>query len=117
MPTPRASLQVGVSLEAFVEEAPQARSLGQGQSLVLEGGLHVTVESHPDVVGIVLYVAQDLPDRLPLHDGLDAPAAVVSDGHVDGVGVAEEVVEIAQRLLVGARQEDPQVVGRLIAVL
>ena len=58
---------------------------------------------------------QHLADRVALDDVLDARAvvalvAVVGERDVDGVGVAEQVVQVAEDLLVRADQERAEVV-------
>ena len=61
-------------------------------------------------VGAELDVAEDFADGVAADDFFDGGGAVVGEGDVDGVGVAEEVVEVAEDFLVGADEEDAEVV-------
>ena len=63
-----------------------------------------------EFVGVVLHVLEHLVGGVALDDLLDPPAAAVLQPDVHHVGVAEQVVQIAQRLLVGADQEGRQVI-------
>ena len=57
-----------------------------------------------EVLLVVLHVGEHLGHRVALDHVLDAVVVAV-DPDVHGVGVAEEVVQVAQDLLVGADQE------------
>ena len=54
---------------------------------------------------------QHLADRVALDDRVEVDLAVVVEADVDRVGVAEQVVQVAEDLLVGAEQERAEVVG------
>ena len=55
-----------------------------------------------------MHVAEQFVDPIPVLDvgKIPAPGAIVA--HIGGVGVAKEVVHVAQNFLVGADQEHPQ---------
>ena len=57
------------------------------------------------LVGVELHVLQHLADRVALDHLVDRPLAVVVDRDVDGVRVAEQVVQVAEDLLVRADEE------------
>ena len=59
---------------------------------------------------VVFHVFQDFVGGIALHDLFYPPAAVVVEAHVHHVRVAEQVVQVAERFLVGAHQEGGQVI-------
>ncbi len=60
--------------------------------------------------GVELHVAQHVPQSVAVYDGAELGGAVLFQIDVHGVGVAEQVVHVAEDLLVGADEEDAQVV-------
>ena len=62
------------------------------------------------LVGVELHVVQHLAHRVALDDGVEHDVAVLVEADVDGVGVAEQVVQVAEDLLVRAEQERAEVV-------
>ena len=60
-------------------------------------------------------VTEHVADRVALNDFIDPPLALVVHFDVSHVGVAEQVVQVAERLLIRAHQERAQQV--LLAVL
>ena len=76
-----------------------------------DGALDVLAHAGGQLVGRVLHVVQHLADRVALDDGVEVDLAVLVEADVDRVGVAEEVVQVAEDLLVGAEQERAEVVG------
>ena len=61
-------------------------------------------------VGLELHVVQHLAHRVALDDGFEDHFVGLAHAYVDRIGVAEQVVQIAQDFLVGAHQERAQVV-------
>jgi hypothetical protein len=68
--------------------------LGHGEALVAERRLDRAADARDEVVLGVLHVGEDLGDRIAFDHVLHA-VVVSRELHVDGVGVAEEVVEVA----------------------
>jgi hypothetical protein len=66
---------------------------------------------------VVLNVVEDLADVVALDDVDDRVVAVVVEPDVDGIGVAEQVVQVAEDLLIGADQEDADVVGLAVPLV
>src|SRR5258708_9305952 len=53
---------------------------------------------------------QHLADSVTLDDGVEVDRAAVVETDVDGVGVPEQVMEVAEDFLVGAQQESTQII-------
>ena len=60
--------------------------------------------------GVELHVVEHLAHRVALDDRVEHDVAVVVEADVHGVGVAEQVVQVAEDFLVGADQEHAEVV-------
>ena len=94
----------------FVEAKKLASALVVDASFT-HGGLDVRAKFPEQLLGVELDVVEHLADGV----ALDRPRrvlalAVVVEADVDGVGVAEEVVQVAEDLLVGADEERAEVV-------
>ena len=63
-----------------------------------------------DLVAVVLYVLEDAADGVALDNRVDLVVGLAVEGDMHGVGVAEQVVHVAEDLLVGADQEKADVV-------
>ncbi len=61
-------------------------------------------------VGIKLHVVEHLAHRVALDDRLEHDVAAGVQAHVYGMGVAKQVVQVAQDLLIGAHQKHPEVI-------
>ncbi len=53
---------------------------------------------------------QNLANRVALDDGIEVDFAVIFQAHMNCVGVAEEIVQVAENLLVSAEQKRAEVV-------
>ena len=102
--------QVGVLLEPLQVALAEARRLLDGDLAAAQGGFRGLADLLDQVLAVVLDVVEHVLDGLALDHVVDVVAAVLVHAHVHGVGVAEQVVEVAEDLLVGAHQEDAEVV-------
>ena len=84
-------------------------ALGDVELAAGEGGVGELREAVEEVSGVVLHVLQHLGDGIALDLVVEVEVAV-AEGDGDDVGVAEEVVEVAEGLLVGADEEGTEVV-------
>src|SRR5437667_12238506 len=98
---PTSTLEVGVAFEALVVELEEGLAFGEGEALLLAGGFDVEAHGALEVFVVVLDVLEDLLDGVALDDLVNLPLALVVDGQVDRVRVSEQVVQVAQDLLVG----------------
>ena len=73
---------------------------------------HPLLQVAHEFLRVVLHVVEHLLDGLALKHLVDAILAVL-DGDMDGIGVAEQVVEVTENLLVGTDKEDTEIVGLL----
>ena len=62
-------------------------------------------------LGVELHVVEHLAHRVALDERVEPRAAVLVEADVHGVGVAEQVVEVAEDLLIGADEEHAEVVA------
>ena len=105
-----ASLEVRVAREALFVHAHQRAGLVQGHAVAPHGQLGEAAHARDQIFAGVADVAEHVGDGVAGDDVLDLVAAARGQRDVDGVGVAEQVVQVAQDFLVGADQEDAQVV-------
>src|SRR5229473_374304 len=54
---------------------------------------------------------QDLANRVALDNRVQVDFAVLVQADVNSIGVSEEIVQIAENLLISPEQEGPQVIG------
>ena len=59
-------------------------------------------------------VSQHIGHRVPLDERLDLHVPLFGQVHVHGIGVAKQIVQVAQDFLIGADQERAQHVGRVV---
>ncbi len=71
---------------------------------------NLAAEGGQQIGGVELDVVEHLGHGVPMNQVGDL-VALLGEPDVDRVGVAEEVVQVAQDLLVGAGEEDPEDVG------
>ena len=98
--------------EAPFVEAAECAGLIQCQLVLPQGGLDRLRELAAELVRVVLHVAEHLADGVALNDLADLEGVVLVDGDVNGVGVAEEVVQVAECFLIRPDQAGGQVVLR-----
>jgi hypothetical protein len=102
--------QVRVPLQPIVVILQQALALAHRQSALLARGFDVKPHRTLQVGDVILHVLQHFFDGVALDDFVDFPLAVLVDGNVHRVRVAQQVVQVAQNLLVRAEQKNAQVV-------
>src|SRR5688572_7993424 len=102
-------LKIRVAAEARLVGAQERARLLEGHALGPDGLLGRASYAGDEVLGLVAHVLEHRGHRVPGHDVVDLVAAL-AERDDDGVGVAEEVVQVAQDLLVGADEEDAEVV-------
>ena len=71
---------------------------------------NLATEGGQQIRGIELDVVEDLGDRVSVNQIGDL-VTLLGEPHVDRVGIAEEVVQVAQNLLIGAGKEYPEDIG------
>src|SRR5256714_1432321 len=103
-------LQIRVAVELALVEALEGLALRECHAPVADGALAVARQRRVQLRDVVLHVFEHLVGRVALDDLFDPPAAFIVQAHVHHVGVAKEIVQVAERLLVGADQERRQVV-------
>ena len=97
--------QIGVAVQAVFVEAKQLAGALVVDAAFAHRGLDVGAQLPEQHLGIELDVVQHLADGVALDQRIEAGAAVVVEADVDGVGVAEQVVQVAEDLLIGADEE------------
>src|SRR5262245_49556210 len=102
---PSILLQISVSREPLLVAPQELLGLLEAHALGPQGALRRPAHPRHQVVAVVAHVAQHVGDRIAAHHALDLVVLLGIERHVDGVGVAEEVVEIAQDLLISADQK------------
>ncbi len=75
-----------------------------------DGTLHIFTQAGNQFVAIILHIGEDLANGVSLDDAVEIDGPVFVDGHMHGISVAEEVVEIAENFLVRPQQESAEVV-------
>src|SRR5215475_9339720 len=103
-------LQVGVAIQLALVKALERLALGERHAAIADGALAVAGERRIQLGHVVLHVLEHLVGGVALDDLLDPPAALVVQAHVYHVRVAEQVVQIAERLLISPDQEGRQVI-------
>src|SRR5947209_2558937 len=105
--------EVGLVFESTLELLQQAHPFGRLQDVGLDGRVDLRLHPLLEVAPVVLRHGQHLADGLAGDLFLDVEAAVLVrvEEDVDLVHAAEEVVDIAHDVLVGAGEKDAEVVG------
>src|SRR6187402_1757656 len=93
------TLKIRVSVKPVLVEAEELSSAFVANPAVADGRLHVGAELSEQHFRVELDVVQHFAHGVALNQGIE-PAAVFVEADVNGVGVAEEVVEVAEDLLV-----------------
>ncbi len=108
------ALEVGVAVEAVAVIVEELAALVERDAAGLDRLGDPRLEGAHHLLGIVFHPAEHVLHGLAV-DGLVDLVAVLAHGDVYGVGVAEEVVEVAEYLLVGTDEEDAEVVLLVLA--
>src|SRR6266849_6333595 len=108
--SPARFLQISIPLQSRLIEAQQLPGFLQGNLAGADGPLYVLAHARRQLVGGILHVVQHLADRIPLDDRVDVDLAAFIKTDVNGVGVAEQVVQVAKDFLIRAEEESPQIV-------
>src|SRR5437764_6873645 len=103
-------LQVGIALQAFFVEAEQLAGFLVGHAAFADGGFDILAQGGHEAVDVELDVVEDLTHGIALDHGVENGVADLVELDMDGVGIAEQVVEVAQDFLVSAEQESAEVV-------
>ena len=102
--------QVGVALEAVFVEAEHAAGFRVVDAAVADRGFDVGAELRDQRFGVELDVVEHFADRVALDHRVEHDRVVVIQRDVHGVRVAEQVVEVAENLLIRADQEHAEVI-------
>ena len=103
--------QIGVSAKALGVELEQAGALGSIESLVSDRISDRHLNSFLQFLRAELNVAEHIGDGVALDDRVNPSLTVGVDAHMGRVGVAEQIVQVAERFLVSADEEQAQVIG------
>ena len=111
LPASGSPLQVGALAEAGFEVGHEAAGVADREAAAGDGGFAGDAQAFEQQFGVVFHHFEHFGVGVPAHHVFDAVAAAVVEADVDGVGGAEEVVEVAHHLLVGAGEEEADPVG------
>ena len=100
---------VGVAAQARFKGVYQVLALAGADGAVAYCAFGGLAELGEEVVRLVFDVAQDVCHRVAFDFADEVKAAVFVDVHGDDVGVAEQVVQVAEGFLVGADEECAEV--------
>ena len=105
--------QVGAAADEAFVEVDHRDALAGADRVGLRGAVHLALEHTAEVFGVVLDHAEDAFDRVTRDALFDVETVgfVVLEEDVGLVDAAEEVVEVAHDVLVGADHEGTDVVG------
>ena len=97
-------------MQAVFVEAEELAGAFVVDAALADGRLDVGAQLAEQHLGVELDVVEHLADGVALDQRVEPRLAVLVEADVDGVRVAEQVVQVAEDFLVGADQEDAQVV-------
>lgn len=97
--------EIGVTAHASFERIDDFTAFAGRDAVAVDGAFGELAEAAEHVFGLVLAVGEDFGDGITF-DFLGVLEFAVFDADGDDVGVAEEIVEVAEGLLVGADEED-----------
>lgn len=101
---------IGVAAQACLKGVYQMLPFGGADGAVAYRAFGRLAELGEEVVRLVFDVAQHVRYRVAFDFADKIKAAVFVDVHRDNVGVAEQVVQVAEGFLVGADEECAEVV-------
>jgi hypothetical protein len=105
------SLRSRCSRAGWREGLQQRLALRQRDALVRTACSAGAAQLLQQLLRLVLDVAEHVRDAVAAHLARELEAAVGLDAHAGDVGVAHQVVQVAEGFLVGAHQEDAEIVG------
>ena len=97
-------------MQAFPESLDDLAALGNADLAGAHGLLRHQAKVLLQALGFIFHIAQDIGDAVAVELAGELEAAVGLDGNIDNVGVAKQVVQVTQGLLVGAHQEHAEIV-------
>ena len=106
--------KVSVAIQARAVVGDELLALLGGYFALLDGLADPCFETAHKALGVVLHILEHISHGFTINGLVDAVTIFV-DGDVHGVGVAEEVVHVAQNLLVGSYKEHANVVVLALA--
>src|ERR1039458_3240303 len=102
--------QVRVAVQTLFVEVEEGSAFFVGEAAFAERGFDIAAQHGDQDVGRELDVVQHLADGIALNHRIENHVAVGAQAYMHGVGIAEEIVEVAQNLLIRAQQERAQVI-------
>src|SRR5436190_10093480 len=105
---PRRTLLCGFAFEVRVplESSDVVSDEGVGfLARDLLRGTDLSPKSLEKVVGPKLHVVENFGNRIAVHEVRHLPAAVAVEAHVHGIGIAEEIVQVAEDFLICSGEE------------
>ena len=109
--------QIRVSQQCLVQQFDEVAALLDGDLLQSYALLKIVPHPFQNLRTLVLDVLQGLPGGVAVDDRIDHIAGLLVEGDMHGIGIAEQVVQISQDLLVGADQKETDVVVLVLADL
>src|ERR1051326_8322162 len=102
--------EIRVAVQALFVELQQRAALFVRHLAFAQRALHVAAQLRHQRLAVELHVLQHFLDGIALDHRIENGFAVPAQPDMDRIGVAEEVVQIAQNLLVRAEQERAEIV-------
>ena len=102
--------EVRVAVQPFFVEMDQAASLFVSETPFAHGHLDTSAQASNERISLELHIVEHFANRIALNNFIEQHLARGAEPHVNRVGVAEEIVKIAEDLLIRADQKRAQIV-------
>ena len=102
--------EVGVAIEAGTIGGDELFAFFDGDFLLVDGFGHPRFEAAHESLGVILHILEYIGHGFAV-DRLVDGISVGIDGDMHRIGVAEEVVHVAENLLVGTYEENTDVIS------
>src|SRR5262245_32352830 len=102
--------QISISAEACLIEVEQLPRFLNSDVIGANRSLDVLAQLIEQLLRVVLHVRQDLAHGVSLDDTVEHNLAALVERDVHRVGVAEEIVQVAEDFLIGAQEKRPEII-------
>ena len=102
--------QVSVAVQSVLIVAEQVAGLLVSEPPFPHRQFHVAAQTRDQRIRLELHVVQHLANRVAFDHGVEHHFARFVQPDMDRVGIAEQIVQVAENLLIGAQQERAQVI-------
>src|SRR5882724_3269017 len=103
-------LQIGVPVQSLFIKLQQRTALFIRQPPLTERSLYVAPQQRHQRIALELDVVQHLAYGIALNHRIEHGLARWTQPHVDRVGIAEQIVQVAQNLLIRSQEERPEII-------